>query len=47
MLFFINTNQLDPLIVWDAGTASIVVLGIIIIINLMHLVVTTIVKMKN
>ena len=45
MLFFVKTNQLDALVVWNAGIAAIVLLGTCFLINFLYLVVTSLRKM--
>mmetsp|Transcript_26034 Transcript_26034/g.34836 ORF Transcript_26034/g.34836 Transcript_26034/m.34836 type:complete len:105 (+) Transcript_26034:569-883(+) len=41
MLFFVKTNRLDSLIVWDAGIGAITVLSVCFFINLSYLVISS------
>mmetsp|Transcript_10275 Transcript_10275/g.13919 ORF Transcript_10275/g.13919 Transcript_10275/m.13919 type:complete len:83 (+) Transcript_10275:199-447(+) len=45
MLFFVETNQLDSLVVWEAGIGAMSLLGVIFGVNLLYLVVTTLIAM--
>ena len=44
MLFYVKTNQLDALVVWDAGVAAIAILCTAFLINLGYLVVSSVLK---
>ena len=44
MLFYVKTNQLDALVVWDAGVAAIAILSTAFLINLGYLVVSSVRK---
>lgn len=45
MLFFIQTNQLDALVVWDAGAGTIGVLGAMFVLNFGYMFTTSLRKM--
>ena len=47
MLFFIRTNGLDALVVWDAGIAAIAILGSCFLVNICYLIVSGLIKMKQ
>ena len=47
MLFFIRMNQLDALIVWDAGVGAIAILGTCFFVNILYLVTTSCIKMRQ
>ena len=47
MLFFIKTNQLSALVVWDAGVGTIGVLGFMFLINFGYMFTTSLRKAKN
>ena len=44
MLFFVKTNMLEALVVWDAGIGTISMLGICFVVNFSYMVVTSIKK---
>jgi len=47
MLFFIRTNQLDALIVWDAGVGAIAILGMCFFVNILYLITSSCIKMRH
>ena len=47
MLFFVKENKLDALVVWDAGNASLALIGTLIIINFLYLIGTTFIRIRR
>ena len=37
MMFFVQRNQLDPIVMWDAGSATIAIIGTMFLFNFVYL----------
>mmetsp|Transcript_2855 Transcript_2855/g.3895 ORF Transcript_2855/g.3895 Transcript_2855/m.3895 type:complete len:96 (+) Transcript_2855:1830-2117(+) len=45
MLFFVKTNQLDAMVVWDSGTGTMTLLGFMFFVNFLYMMVNSLTKL--
>ena len=47
MLFFVKSNLLDVELVWKVGVSTMVLLSLIFVVNVLYLIITTLINLRN
>lgn len=47
MLFFVKSNLLDEEVVWNVGVATMVLLSLIFVVNVLYLIITTLISLRH